>query len=567
MTEALGRRRAVFLALVLILTAGILALGWRVLAGGGWSGWDVAIMACLALNAPWLALSAATGLVGFALRIGARDPVTAVLPAAARAAGPITARVAVLCCVRLEDMTTVLPPLQRLLRDLRTGKTGDAFSLAILSDTPDGDAAARAELAVARLAATFPPGVVLYRRRDMNTGWKAGNLLDFLDSPPGRGFDLALILDADSDMSAEAVRRLVGVMEADPRLAILQPCVAGRGADTRFASLFGFGHRHGARTWATGQAWWQGPEGPYWGHNALIRVAPFREHARLPVLPGGAHILSHDHVEAALLHGAGWEVRVLPEDAGSAERHPPDLPAMFARDLRWAAGNMQYRHLLRRRDMGRIGRAQMFQAMLHYLLTPLWFAPLPLAALNVAAGGAEGTPRGALVALLVLGFAMLHAPKLGGYAEALIRGAGGAARMLREISMAVLLDSIAALDRTWTLVRLLTGVGRGWAPQARDGRGVAWGCALRRFGAHGMVGMVLLVLFASGGWFPLLASAPFLAGLVLAVPFAVWTGRPARDARGAHEGFYPTPTLPRRVGEEATSRPVQAPGHRQVAGE
>lgn len=52
------------------------------------------------------------------------------------------------------------------------------------------------------LASAFPPGAVLYRRRAHNAGYKAGNLMDFLDSEAGRGFDFALILDADSLMEA-----------------------------------------------------------------------------------------------------------------------------------------------------------------------------------------------------------------------------------------------------------------------------------------------------------------------------------------------------------------------------
>ena len=89
----------------------------------------------------------------------------------------------------------------------------------------------------------------------------------------------------------------------------------------------------------------------------------------------------------------------LPEDAGSSERHPPDLPALFNRDLRWAAGNLQYRHLLLRPEFGRLGRLQMLEAILHYALAPLRFAALPLAAVNAATGGGEGTPRGALLVL------------------------------------------------------------------------------------------------------------------------------------------------------------------------
>ena len=543
--ERLRWQRAGFAALVLALASGFLLLAWHVLAGGGWTIWEALIGLCLVANAPWLALSAATAIVGLALRLGAPDPAAAVLPAlrvaaAARETAPLTSRTVLALCVQLEAMEEVLPPAAALLQALRAGPEGGRFALAVLSDTPAGEAAAREQAAAERTAAGFPPGAVLYRRRAENTGFKAGNLMDFLDEGGAAGFDFALVFDADSAMSAEAVLRLVRIMESDPGLAILQPTVAGRGAATPFARLFGFGHQHGVRIWATGQAWWQGPEGPYWGHNALIRIAPFRAHARLPTLPGGAHILSHDHVEAALLHGAGWAVRVLPEDAGSAERHPPDLPAMFARDARWAAGNLQYPRLLRRRDLGGIGRLQMAQAVLHYALAPLWFAPLPLAALNAASGGAAGTPRAALLALLAAGALALHLPKLAGYAEALLRPRHGGGRpglrcMGRELLLGLMLDPIAALDRATTVVRLVaSGRPRVWQPQPRDARGLSWSRALGRFGPHTAAGLALATLFAVAGPFALLAASPALAGLLLAMPLAVLTARPdAKRLRSA----------------------------------
>jgi membrane glycosyltransferase len=528
--ERLLPRRLVFLGLVIALTGSLLALAWHVLAGGGWTVWEALILACLAANAPWLALSGATGIVGLGLRLFARDPAAHVLPALHGLSpdAPVTARTVIAVCVRLEEMEAVLPQAGRLLAALRVRDGGGCFTLAILSDTPAGEAAAREAEAVERFATRFPPGAVLYRRRADNAGFKAGNLMDFLDSEAAAGLDFALVLDADSAMSADAVLRLVRVMQADPRLGILQPTVAGRGADTAFTRLFGFGHRHGARIWATGQAWWQGPRGPYWGHNALLRIAPFRAHARLPALPGGATILSHDHVEAALLHGAGWAVRVLPEDGGSAERHPPDLAAMFARDARWAAGNLQYRHLLRRRDMGRIGRFQMFQAILHYALAPLWLAPLPLAAVNAATGGGEGTPRLALLGLLGLGALLLHLPKLAGYAEVLLRRGGLRLRRAgQELAFGLLLDPIAAFDRTLTLLRLASGSRGGWAPQARAARGLAWSWAFGRFGAHMAAGLATAAGFAAAGPFALAVALPVLAGLLLAVPLAVLTARPA----------------------------------------
>ena len=267
-----------------------------------------------------------------------------------------------------------------------------------------------------------------------------------------------------------------------------------------------------------GQAWWQGPCGPFWGHNALVRVAPFRAHCRLDPLPDGTAILSHDHVEAARLHAAGWAVRVWPDDLGSGERHPPDLIALFRRDIRWAEGNLQYRHLLRRAELGRIGRFQMLQAILHYALAPLFFALLPLAAINAATGHGAGTPRGVLLGLVGLSWGTLLLPKLAGYAETLLRrGARGRRhallrRMGAEVLLAVLIDPIAMLERSAAVLRLITGYRGGWTPQAREAQGISWAVAARRFGAHTAIGVALLGGFAVAGLFPVLVSLPFTAG-------------------------------------------------------
>ena len=50
-----------------------------------------------------------------------------------------------------------------------------------------------------------------------------------------------------------------------------------------------------------GQAWWVGDCGPFWGHNALLRIAPYVEHCALKALSGKPPLssdLSHDQVEA-----------------------------------------------------------------------------------------------------------------------------------------------------------------------------------------------------------------------------------------------------------------------------
>jgi membrane glycosyltransferase len=188
----------------------------------------------------------------------------------------------------------------------------------------------------------------------------------------------------------------------------------------------------------------------------------------------------------------------------------------------------------------------MLEAILHYALAPLRFAALPLAALNAATGGGEGTPRGALLLLLLLGFVVLHLPKLAGYAEALLRpGRTRRAALLRgmagELALSLLLETPEALERTLSLLRLARGRFGGWAPQPRAAREVTWAAASRRFGWHTAAGLAMAGGFGAAGGFALLAALPALAGLSL----AVLTARPGARATAAaavsrSEGLRPS---------------------------
>ena len=125
-------------------------------------------------------------------------------------------------------------------------------------------------------------------------------------------------------------------MQAEPKLGILQGLVVGLPSTSAFARIFQFGMRLGMRSWTIGSAWWQADCGPYWGHNAAIRIAPFIAHCHIPKLPDGGvlggHVLSHDQIEAALMRRAGYDVRVLPEEDLGWEENPPTLIEFLRRD-------------------------------------------------------------------------------------------------------------------------------------------------------------------------------------------------------------------------------------------
>lgn len=510
-------------------------LAWlrAILAAIGWGPATLALMVCGVAVAPWLGLCAANGVAGFLVRMLARDPPGYVLPGLWSDEDRVTARSAILLAVRAEPLGPILENLERLLAGLDASRWGDRFAAFVLSDTPGGEAAEAERLAVA----AHPR--VGYRRREDNQGYKAGNILSFLDAL--EGFEFAIVLDADSVMTPDSVLRLVRILQARRDVAIVQHLTVGLPAASPFPRLFQFGMRAGMRTWATGQAWWQGDAGPYWGHNAALRIAPFREHARLPTLPDGSAFLSHDQVEAALLRAAHWGVVVWPDARGSYEANPPDILAFEQRDARWQRGNWQYRHLILRRGFLAMGRWQLLQAMLLFAGAPFYLAIACLAAW-LAWRGADAPGA---IGLLYVWALTIYAPKLLGYLELMLRPRararyGGMAALGRSIAaetvFTLLLDAIAPLSKTLALV----SGGQGWAAQRRDPRRMGLAQALLRFLPHTALGVVLGAGFAHAGW-RALAVAPFIAGLPLAVPFAVLTASPGVGSWLARRGIAATP--------------------------
>ncbi len=218
---------------------------------------------------------------------------------------------------------------------------------------------------------------ITYRRRTDNIGYKAGNIRDFCVRFGDR-HDLAITLDADSVMPASAMLRLVRVMQTEPRLGIVQALVVGLPSTSAMARIFQFGMRLGMRSYTIGSAWWQGDCGPYWGHNAVLRIKPFTAYCELPLLAGGRHVLSHDQIEAVLMRRAGYEVRVLPEEDLGWEENPPTLLEFIRRDLRWCEGNMQYWPFLLMPGLKPVSRYQLLVAILMFLGSPAWIGLLLL---------------------------------------------------------------------------------------------------------------------------------------------------------------------------------------------
>jgi len=455
----------------------------------------------------------------------------------------------------------ILRNLEPMLAGFDAAGVGASFRLYVLSDTSDAETVGKEEACFTALAARWQSRIAIsYRRRSINTGYKAGNIRDFCERW-GNDHELAVTLDADSFMTADAVLRLVRIMQADPRLGILQGLVVGLPSTSAFARLFQFGMRLGMRSYTIGNAWWQGDCGPYWGHNAVLRLKPFMAHCELPVLfedeNGGRHILSHDQIEAALMRRAGYGVRVLPDEELGWEENPPTLIEFIRRDLRWCQGNMQYWGFLTLPGLRPVTRFNLAIAILMFLGSPVWIGLLVLGTLAVAVAPAPtdfiradaGIPL--FVWVLVMWFAPMIATALDILLRPEARGTyGGVARFVANFVIAIifsiLLVPIMWFGHTMFLIGLLFGHEIGWIGQTRDDHAVPLALAVRNLWPHTLLGWGAIVVLAMThpGAIP---YALFLAaGPALAIPLVIVTAFPAVGNRFARSGIgrLPEETAP-----------------------
>ncbi len=557
-------RRILFAVLVLSTIAGLLLLTGAALSAGGLSFADAILLTLFGITLPWSVIGFWNAAIGFFVMRFARDPSGAVNPAAvkARDSDPITASTALAMFVRNEPPSRVIRNLEAMMRELASAGVTDKFHLYVLSDTNKPDIAALEDEGFARLASDwrgrFP---VTYRRREINTGFKAGNFWDFLERW-GDNHDFAVTLDTDSFMTAGAIMRMVRVMQAGENIGILQGLVVGLPSTSAFARIFQFGMRLGMRSFTIGSAWWQADCGPYWGHNAALRIAPFKKYCQIPELPGKGvlrgHVLSHDQLEAALMRRGGYEVRVLAEEDLGWEENPPTLIEFIRRDLRWQQGTLQYGFFLFLPGLKFVSRFQLAFAMLMFLGSPAWILLLAVATIAIATTPMDQAFMRADegYALLMVWVVMWFAPKIATcldvLAQAKLRRAfGGTARFLTsvvtETCFFFLLSPIMWFSHTMFFAGLPFGKVVGWIGQVRDDHGVSWAAAFQQFWPHTAMGIGSLAIL--GATHPVAAIYAFVliaGGLALSVPLTVVTAKPEAGAALARIGIgrLPEETTP-----------------------
>jgi membrane glycosyltransferase len=536
--DPLMSRRIFFVAVVLASMVGLVWLLSFALSAGGFGVIDFILVVLFAVTLPWSVIGFWNATIGlFIMRTA--NPAAVVTPVSARVRGdePILAKTAILWCVRNEDTGRVIRNIEPMMEGIAASGAAAKFRFFILSDTNWPEIAATEEPCFAALAKKWEGRVELtYRRRTDNTGFKAGNVFDFC-TRWGADYEFAVTLDADSFQTAESILRMVRIMQIDAKLGILQSLVVGLPSTSAFARIFQFGMRLGMRSYTLGSAWWQGDCGPYWGHNAILRLAPFIAHCHIPPRPDGTHILSHDQIEAVLMRRAGYDVRVLPEEGASWEENPPTLLEFIRRDLRWAQGNMQYWPYLVMPGLKPVSRYQIAFAMLMFLGSPAWIGLLVLSSLAVAAQGAANFIRpDAGMALFVITLTMWFAPKIATVLDVvsrpvLRRSFGGAGRFIAstitETIFFLMLSPIMWVGHTMFLAGLLLGRRLGWGGQARDDHSVPWSDAVRQLWPHTLLGWFCILVLAS----TVPAAIPYAlfiaAGPALSIPLAVITSWPS----------------------------------------
>ena len=546
-------RRALFFALTLLTAGAATGMMGDILAANGLTGLKRAGLVLFYILFVWITGAFWTALAGLVVRLRGGDPVS--LQPQQLGGRPLAGRTAIIMPIYNEDTDRVTAGLDVIWSSLARLPEQSAFDLFILSDTRKLDIAAAEEAAWRELTARHHArGRIFYRRRPENISRKAGNIADFVRAWGG-AYDYAVVLDADSVMSGEALVTLARLMDANPQAGIIQALPLPAGRETFFARLIQFAARLSSPMLASGLSWWQLGEGNYWGHNAILRLKPFAAFCDLPRLPGkpplGGEILSHDFVEAAFMRRAGFQVWLVPDDSGSWEEVPSNIIDYAARDRRWAQGNLQHLGLLPMRGLHWLSRVHLITGVLSYASSPLWLLVLLLSSTVVILDAVHGYqyfkpgsyalfptwPQyrdGEIVALLSITVAVLFLPKFFGALLALKdkrlrRGFGGGPRLFLSLGIeqlfSILLAPAMMLFHTTFVVTTLLGKPVVWHAQERGDRGIGVLEALMRHKWHLLIGLVwgaVILMFAPRYIWWLL---PVLAGMVLAVPLTVVTSR------------------------------------------
>ena len=571
-------RRLVLLALVMLgAYVGTQAMA-EILPQRGASLAERGLLVLFGVLFAWISAGFWTGVMGAGVLLFGRGRSPLMRGLASLPVRPLDpdARTAIVMPICNEHVPTVFGGLSATIDSLISTGESENFDVYVLSDTSDPDIRAAEHAAWSDLAGRIaaasvgesPALRVHYRWRQRRVKRKAGNVADFCRRW-GAAYRYFVVLDADSVMTGECLTTLVRLMEAHPDAGIIQTAPRAVGHETLHGRVQQFSAHAYGPLFTAGMRFWQLGESHYWGHNAILRMAPFMAHCALAPLAGdgplSGEVMSHDFVEAALMRRGGWKVWVADEIDGSYEQVPPNLLAELQRDRRWCHGNLQNSRLMFEPRLHAVHRTAFLTGVLAYASSPLWLAFLLLSTLLFAQTvGSDPTyftepyqlfpiwPT-ANVALMLTLFGLtavlLLAPKVLSLVALVVRGEaqrfGGSARLvasaLIEFVHSLLLAPVRMLFHTQFVIAALTGWRLDWKSPPRDDASTSWRQAASRHGVHTVLALVwIAAIVATSQAFPWWLS-PILAGLLLAIPLSVYTSR-VRIGRALRErGLMLTP--------------------------
>ncbi len=550
-------RRVLLLLLVLLGAAVGTHAMLDILPAHGATLGEKALLLLFGVLFAWISAGFWTGVMGAWVLLRGRDAnaVTNVLRGAAGSAPiPADARTAIIMPICNEHVPTVFAGLRATYESLARTDALERFDLFVLSDTGDPDTRAAEQAAWSQLVEALQrdpsaPVRIHYRWRQRRSHRKAGNVADFCRRF-GRDYRYMVVLDADSVMTGACLTDLVRLMEAHPDAGIIQTAPRACGHETLHARVQQFCSRAYGPLFTAGLHFWQLGESHYWGHNAILRMAPFIEHCALAPLRGhgslSGDVMSHDFVEAALMRRAGWRVWIAYDLDGSYEQVPPNLLTELQRDRRWCHGNLQNSRLMFEPGLHPVHRSVFLTGVIAYASAPLWLAFLLLSTL-LFAHHSNQIPRyffepyqlfpiwptadlRLMLTLFGLTALLLLAPKILSLLVIMLRGQargfGGPLRLmvsaLLEFVHSLLLAPVRMLFHTEFVVAALTGLRFDWKSPPRDGATTTWAEACKRHGVHTVLALLwVAAILASSASFPWWLS-PIIIGLLSAIPLSAW---------------------------------------------
>jgi membrane glycosyltransferase len=441
-----------------------------------------------------------------------------------------------------EEVGRVRQGIENMWNSLKATGQIENFDFYLCSDSTDPDHWIEEECAWLHLCQKLGAfGKLFYRKRRHPINSKSGNVADFCRRW-GKRYRYMVMLDADSIMTGSTMVRLVRAMEANPEVGILQTQASMVLGQSPFRRILQFSNAVYGRIFSQGCSLVQRSSGSYWGHNAVIRIAPFIEHCDLPMLPvpdpSHRHVLSHDTVEAALMRRAGYEVWVAYEELGTYEEGPPNMSDMLKRDRRWCAGNLQHFWFLFARGIALGNRLQIWIGLMAYLCSPIWLAFLVagsvgayerarFVAFSAGPEDLEATQHSEAPVLFIMTMALLFLPRMLGLATSLTQAKkfGGAVRLLisavLETISSILIAPVLMLFHTFFVLQSILGWQIKWTTQNRADTSLPFWHCLKLYGWQSVLGLAGQAV----AWFYLGLNCywltPILAAWTLA-PLTAW---------------------------------------------